>query len=138
MTMKNLLKLSVFAGILLSLSSCSVESIETIEDEQLTIENSLTCSGLNPEARLTNNGTVPFGFKIYNSNFDMIVEHLNVAPGSSTTWGSFPEGDIFFSIISSTTGVADIKTQLPMTNCSIYDLTVDSSNLLLDGAPIDL
>jgi len=133
--MKNLLKTLSLIIVILSISSCTVESINDTTVLETT-QSSFTCTNSDPEARFTNNGTIDFTFRIYDATNAMVVEELNVAPGSSTTWSSFSEGDIMFSMISSSNGVMDIKTIVTMSNCTAFDVTVKSDNTLDSNQPI--
>ncbi|NND52169.1 MAG: hypothetical protein HKN54_07175, partial [Flavobacteriaceae bacterium] len=62
--MKNLLKTIAFAILIMALYNCSTEPVDfsetaTIINEESPIsEEANACSGLNPEARITNNGDV--------------------------------------------------------------------------------
>lgn len=141
--MKNLLNLLTLSLTIFSIISCSVEPIEVIENEYIiqnsiaeTNESSLTCNDANPQARLVNNGTVPFNFVILSVDSGSIIQISNVMPNSTTSWNSFSEGDTYFSIVSSTTGVSDMKVNFSMNNCTELDVIIDSSNHLVNTQPV--
>ncbi|WP_299886588.1 hypothetical protein [uncultured Lacinutrix sp.] len=136
--MKNLLNKTALAIVLLSLTSCSIESVEQELTNDNSLESTFSCTNSHPEARLTNNGTINFSFKVYDENFNLIVEQLNVAPGSSTNWSSFPEGNVIISLENDVTGVSEIKKEILMSNCTVYDVTVATDNTLGTNQPISL
>lgn len=143
----SLFKNTVLVFCLSTVLSCSVESVETIEaieaiesnttnsNLQTTNQANMTCTNAQPEARFVNNGTVPLSFKIITNNLGQVAQFIDVAPGTSTTWTAFPEGDILFAINSNTSGVSDIKTQVFMGNCDNYELEVQSDNTLSPSEP---
>lgn len=117
-------------------SSCSVEDINSIETEA-NLASNITCSDANPEARFVNNGTVAFNFKIYDSNMSLLAHFQNVAPGSTTAWTSFAEGELLFTIEEDiASGISDQKMETIINNCSTFDVTISSNNQLLDNSPI--
>lgn len=136
--MKYLLKKISLATVILLISSCSVESIESEPIEEIVL-NSLTCVDANPEARFINNGTIAFDFKIYDSNMVLLGDFQNVAPGSTTNWTSFDEGEVLFSLQQTlTSGVSDQKLETTLNNCSTLDVIMGSNNSLLENSPIDI
>lgn len=126
----------IVALTLITTFSCSVESLDDEQSlNQASNEANLTCTNAQPESRLINNGTVNFEFEIISTTSGQIIEFINVAPGTSTSWTSFPEGEILFSIKSNTTGVSDMKTQLVLANCETYELEIMSNNTLATSVP---
>lgn len=122
---------------LITIFSCSLEPLESNQSSNNALQNqqNLTCVDAQPEARFVNNGSISYEFKIF-TTAGQIVEFVNVAPGTTTNWTSFAEGDILFSINSNTTGVSDIKTQVFMANCETYELEVLPNNTLATNSPI--
>ncbi|AUC76322.1 hypothetical protein [Olleya sp. Bg11-27] len=129
--MNYLLKLSVAFCLLFSVSSCTIDSLEDSIDERSINTNSVVpnqaCSNQDPKSKLINNGTVAFTFQIIDSN-NNLIELLEVAPGATSSWISFSEGDTVFNLDSNTTGVSDDKVFINMTNCSEVEIIVNSGN----------
>lgn len=129
--MNYLLKLSVSICLLFSVSSCTVDSLEDAMDERSidasAVAPNQACSNQDPKSKLTNNGTVAFTFQILDSN-NNLIELLEVAPGVTSAWISFSEGDTVFNLASNTTGVSDDKVFINMTNCSEVEIIVNSVN----------
>ena len=147
--MKYLLKKLSLVIVILSISSCSVESIDNELTEQSfnepieqNVVNNYTCTDANPEARFVNNGTIAFDFKIYDSNMVLLGDFQNVTPGSTTNWTSFNEGQLLFTVDQviepSATIVSDQKLQINLNNCSTLDVTVGPNNVLLDNPAVDI
>ena len=72
--MKNLLKMIAFAILLTALYNCTSEPLSNSDLDQLIIENidasadANNCTGDNPAARITNNGSVPVDLDIFDEN----------------------------------------------------------------------
>ncbi len=138
--MKPLLKIHTIAMVSL-LSSCTVETIDTSENNQdLHPEdvNFLTCTDADPQYQFTNNGTIPFTLRIYGENNGVLNQDLDVAPGATTDMKSFVAGTTLFSFDSNTSGISDIKVMFDMNTCNELQLVIDEENNLLDAEPIEL
>lgn len=134
--MKNLLKKISLAIVVIMFSSCSVEDIASL-DTEANVTSNITCNDTNPEARFVNNGTVAFNFKIYDSNMSLLAHFQDVAPGTTTDWTSFTEGELLFTIEETTaSGISDQKMETLINNCSTFDVTISSNNQLLNNSPI--
>lgn len=141
--MRDLLKTRYLILVMITLCHCSVEPVEFSSETKLNEQtedqnNLLTCSNLDPTARFTNNGTVSFDLTLFDDNMDIISQELNVLPGTSTNWVSFPVGDVLFSLNSNTTGVVDAKVLFSMDTCMEFNLTINPDNTLATNQPIQL
>ncbi|AXO78996.1 hypothetical protein DZC78_00895 [Olleya aquimaris] len=129
--MKYLVRLSVKICLILFVSSCTVDSLEDTANEESTnsysVVNNQSCDNQDPQSKLTNNGSVAFTFQIIDLN-NNLIELVNVAPNTSTTWVSFPEGATVFNVTSNTTGVSDDKVFIDMSNCSEVEIVINSIN----------
>ncbi|WP_452221990.1 hypothetical protein [Lacinutrix salivirga] len=139
--MKHLLKLIAIAIITLSFTSCTVESLdnEIVEQSSLTDTEALnsTCVNTNPQARLINNGTLPFHFKVLN-NVTLISSDLAVMPGTTTNWRSFSDGYVLLLVESTDPNIPGNKIELNMSSCSEIEIIVDSNNEIVETSPTDL
>ncbi|QCE43152.1 hypothetical protein [Psychroserpens sp. NJDZ02] len=129
--MNYLLKLSVAICLLFSVSSCSVDSLEDSTDERAINTTAVTpnvaCSNQDPKSKLINNGTVVFTLQIFDSN-NNLTELIDVAPGTSSSWISFSEGDTVFNLDSTSSNVSDDKISINMNNCSEVEIVVNALN----------
>ena len=129
--MKYLLKLSVAICLLLTVSSCTVESLDDAVNKSAVSQNvaeaNQSCNDQDPKTKLINNGTVAFTFQIIDSDSNMI-EFVDVAAGASTSWISFTEGDTIFNLDSNVIGVSDDKIALSISNCSEIEIIVNAQN----------
>ncbi|WP_282067942.1 hypothetical protein [Olleya namhaensis] len=129
--MKYLLKLSVAICLLLTVSSCTVESLDDAVSKSTVSQNAAeanqSCNDQDPKTKLINNGTVAFTFQIIDSDSNMI-EFVDVAAGASTSWISFTEGDTIFNLDSNVIGVSDDKIAININNCSEIEIVVNAQN----------
>ncbi|SFJ65168.1 hypothetical protein [Olleya namhaensis] len=129
--MKYLLKLSVAICLLLTVSSCTVESLDDAVSKSAVSQNvaeaNQSCNNQDPKTKLINNGTVAFTFQIIDSDSNMI-EFVDVAAGASTSWISFTEGDTIFNLDSNVIGVSDDKIAININNCSEIEIVVNAQN----------
>ena len=127
------------ATMALSFFSCTTEPVDYVESE-IIIENSPelqandACDNSNPEVRITNNGTVAMNLDVINEDDEVVGFVHNLLPGNTSSWISFPPGELLFSV-SNDTYVADVKVVYNMTTCMIFDMEVDSGNQLTDAEP---
>jgi hypothetical protein len=140
--MKNLLKNAIACAIVTStLFSCSVESIENNLTESSIAESSepqFDCSGQDPQARITNNGTISITLQIASSDGTVLHTVDNLAPGSASGFLTFAPDEIIFNISKNTTGVQDDKVLFTMDQCMSFDMVVGSDNYLVAGSPDNL
>ena len=57
-----------------------------------------------------------------------MIEVLNVAPGTSSTWSSFNEGQTIFSIDGTDNNIKDSKIVLEMATCTKVEIVINSLN----------
>ena len=131
--MKHLLKLVVCATSVILLSNCSTEPIGYTEEELIALEENGPCFGNNPEARITNNGTVPIDLDILDDNDTVVAFVHNLLPGNTSSWLSFQPGEILFSV--SNDFVEDEKVIYIMNTCMIFDMEVEVTNSLSSAEP---
>ena len=137
--MKTYLNKAIAIAILLtSFYNCSVEPTDNFQNQTISIEaledlDSNTCSGISPKARMTNNGTIPFDFEIYDSSGSLIIGFYNVLPSTQTDWYSFDEDNTIFVVENDS--VEDQKVSHQMDNCTEINLEIDSNNLLTNAQP---
>ena len=140
--MKNLLKPIAFAILISACYGCSVEPIDTQDtaanDLVITqeIADTNTCTGQDPEVRITNNGTVAISLDVLNDDDDVVGFVHNLLPGETSIWISFPPGDTLFSVTNDV--VQDVKVVHSMNTCMIYDMEIDSNNELTSTPPEQL
>ena len=135
--MKRLLKYAASVALLLFSIGCTNEPVEyelleTLQNIEQQANND-PCVATNPEARITNNGTVPVNLDILNENDDVVGYVHNLLPGETSVWLPFPPGDLLFSV--SNDFVEDEKVIHNMTNCMIFDMEVGPDNKLTDAQP---
>ncbi|AUC81564.1 hypothetical protein [Lacinutrix sp. Bg11-31] len=136
--MKYLLKKLSLVLVILVASSCSVEDIDS-KFIGGSSTSTFTCTDANPEACFVNNGAIAFDFKIYDSNMVLLGDFQNVAPGSTTSWTTFAEGELLFVLEETTeSGVSDQKMESIMYNCSTLEVTIDANNELQDNSPVEI
>nr|WP_321235082.1 hypothetical protein [uncultured Psychroserpens sp.] len=144
--MKNLLKYTIACAIVMTTCySCSVESIENeqletaIVLEDSTLPNTQDpCTGQDPQARITNNGTILVTLQIATIDGTVLHTVQDLAPGNSSSYLMFAEGDIIFNISKNTTGLSDEKVVYTMGECMSFDIEVDTDNNLTTAVPINL
>ena len=100
------------------------------------IADTNTCTGQDPEVRITNNGTVAISLDVLNDDDDVVGFVHNLLPGETSIWISFPPGDTLFSVTNDV--VQDVKVVHSMNTCMIYDMEIDSNNELTSTPPEQL
>ena len=139
----NLLKASALALVMSSYFSCTIESTNLSDPELVTdvtiiepsLESALVCSGNNPRARITNNGTIPFDFVIFDTAGTLVQTEQNVLPGITTSWLTFPDGQFIFVIRNES--FFGEKVSHFMDFCTEINLEVNVNNQLTDVLPQD-
>lgn len=137
--MKNLLKFAYCACILLVSISCTTESVDSVQFNELNQQElNDPCVDQDPISRVVNNGTVSFDFKVIDDQGVVLVEILNIPASTTTSWVSFPQGEILFSLDSDQTLVNDDKVVLQMGTCMAYEIEIDSNNQIVSYTPTAL
>jgi hypothetical protein len=143
--MKNLLKNALACAVVMSLFvNCTVESVETMNSELLkqstpTLFEVLTvCVDQDPQASITNNGTIPVTFEILTLDGTILHTIPNIAPGNSSGYLTFAPDEIVFNISKNTTGLQDDKIVFVMNQCMSFDLELGATNYLVAGTPYAL
>jgi hypothetical protein len=137
--MKNLLKFAPVMGLAMSLLSCTSESLENdISSEPTSNELNEPCIDQNPITRVVNNGTIAFDFKVVDSDGIVIIDIPNIPANTTTSWASFNEGEVLFSLDSNQTSVRDDKVVLLMDNCMAYEIEINSNNQIVSYTPTSL
>ena len=137
--MKTYLTKAIACAIVLTTCfSCSIEPIDNPQSITITSEESLLdpCTGVNPTARLTNNGDVNFDLEIYTIDGILLNHEYNIAPGSASTWKSFVPGETMFSVTNST--YEDEKVIYTMNTCMEFDMEIGVDNKLTSATPVTL
>ena len=138
--MKNLLKNAIaYAIVLTTCYNCSVESIELEQFQESQFETpNIQCTNQDPQARLTNNGTVDITLQIV--TIDGVILHTvqDLAPGLSSGYLTFASGDIIFNVSKNTTGIDDEKVVHTMNQCMSFDIEVGTDNYLTGSVPQNL
>ena len=137
----NLLKAVALAIVMTSFFNCSVEPTDELENTvptealiiQQTLVDPVSCSGQNPRARLTNNGTIPFDFKILDLNGIVIESEDNVMPGVTSDWKTFPDGQFIFAI--SNVNFFGEKVSYAMDFCTELNLEINVNNQFAEAQP---
>ncbi|NRD23438.1 hypothetical protein HNV10_09325 [Winogradskyella litoriviva] len=134
--MKNLLKLTASFGLILLFSACTA-TIEdyTIENESVAAPLNPPCDNEDPKTRVVNNGTVSFNLEVLTADGSTVVSILNIPPNSTTSWASFSENEVMFSLKGSNFNVADDKVLIQMDNCMAYEIEVNGSNEIVSYVP---
>ncbi|MEM5566129.1 hypothetical protein WNY78_13500 [Psychroserpens sp. AS72] len=140
--MKNLLKNAIACAIVMStLFNCSNESIENeqLEESLLVTPNAQTdCLNQDPQARITNNGTISITLQIVSTDGTVLHTVENIAPGNASGFLTFAPDDIIFNISKNTTGIQDDKVVYTMDQCMSYDMSIGADNYLVSGSPDNL
>lgn len=121
----------------LILFSCISDSIE---DDNFTEPSQFLnpCVNDDPITRVVNNGTVAFDLKVLDSNGVVLVDIANIPPSTTTSWASFAEGEVLFSLDSNQTLVNDDKVVLQMNTCMAFDIEIDANNEIVSYTPTTL
>ena len=134
--MKNLLKSALLVCLVLILFNCTSDSYENgVSLDLNTTELNNPCVAQDPITRVVNNGTVTIHFKVVDSEGIVLVDIPNIPPNTTTSWASFEEGDVLFSIDSDQTLVSDEKVELTMDSCMAYEIEIDGNNEIVSYSP---
>jgi hypothetical protein len=140
--MKNLLKNAIACAIVMTtLFSCSYESIENneLEESLLVTPNAPEeCLNQDPQARITNNGTISITLQIASTDGTILHTVNNITAGSSSGFLTFAPDEVVFNIEKNTTGIQDDKVVFTMDQCMSYDMVLGTDNNLVAGSPENL
>ena len=136
--MKNLLKLSALLCLVMMYSTCT----SNLEEDTIDVEIQQTlmndpCTNQDPATRVINNGTVSFNLFVLASDGTVLAEIPDILTNTTTSWVSFPEGDITFSIASGDSAITD-EVDLKMGTCMAYEIEIDSNNQIVSYNPTNL
>ena len=139
--MKNLLNNAIACAIVMTtLFSCSNESIENnqIEEALLDTPSTENCFNQDPQARITNNGTISIKLQIVSTDGTILHTVDNIMPGDASGFLTFAPDDIIFNISKNTTGLQDDKVVHTMDLCMSFDMELGTDNYLVAGSPENL
>ncbi|OUS00078.1 hypothetical protein A9Q86_11600 [Flavobacteriales bacterium 33_180_T64] len=144
--MKNLLTNAIACAIVMTTCySCSVESFQGEQSQNITISDTTIaldaldpCDSQDPQARITNSGTVAITLEI--ATIDGVILHTvhNLNPGNASSFLTFAADDIIFNISKNTTGIRDEKVVFMMNQCMSFDMEVGIDNYLIPSVPENL
>ena len=145
--MKNLLKTAVCAIVVFTVYTCTTEPAELIQEETNTVvftepenqevTNSLppSCSNQDPQSKLINNSLLTADMEVFDT-FGILMTHAYGVPaGTESPVLSFPDGVTTFVI---STSQSSKTIQIDMTDCTIYQVTIDENNQLDTDVPTAL
>ena len=92
----------------------------------LTINGCKKCKDEDPRARIVNNGTQKADVQVKTSGGNTININ-NVAPGTSSPYGSYATGQVTFTINVASVNYA--KT-VDVAKCYDYDIAINASNVI--------
>lgn len=137
--MKNLLKSTFLTCVALMLFACTSDpSGNDISTDLTPTQLNDPCVAQDPITRVINNGTVTVDFKVVDSDGIVLVDIPNIPANTTTSWASFEEGDVLFSIDTNQTLVNDDKVVISMGSCMAYEIEIDSNNEIVSYLPIFL
>lgn len=137
--MKNLLKRTFVMCFVLTLLTCTSDSAENELSLDLNPSQlNEPCVGQLPITRVINNGTVSIDFKVIDSDGVVLVDIPSIRASTATSWASFDEGVVLFSIDTNQTLVSDDKVELNMESCMAYEIEINSNNEVVSYLPIYL
>lgn len=133
--MKNLLKFMPFLALVLF--ACTVDSSDSDfqNDNLLSTQNQPPCVDDDPITRVVNNGSIVFNLLVFDDEGNVLVDIPNIPPNTTTSWASFPEGEVLFSLDSNVALVDDDKVVLQMGTCMAYDIEIDGNNEIVSYTP---
>lgn len=135
--MKNLLKLTTLFGLITIFSACTINSVDDLLNETENENAALNppCLNEDPKTRVVNNGTVPFNLEVVAADGSIVVSILNIPPNTTTSWATFDEAELMFSLKGSNLDVSDDKVLLQMDNCTAFEIEVDTNNEIVSYIP---
>ena len=135
----NLLKRIVFTMLLFSMLNCSIEPVEqpnvslNSNESFPSIDETSSCGGSEPRARIVNNGTVAFDLEIFDTSGNFLNSIMDVLPTHTSDWVTFGEAETLFSISNSVT--TDEKVIFFMENCTQLSIEIDADNKWIYSEP---
>ena len=133
--MKNLLRFMPFLALILF--ACTVDSTESDfqNDNLFATQNQPPCVDDDPITRVVNNGTVPFDLLVLADDGTVLVDISDIPANTTTSWASFPAGEVLFSLDSNTAQANDDKVVIQMNTCMAYDIEIDGNNTIVSYNP---
>ena len=133
--MKNLLRFIPFLALLIF--ACTVDSDETDSQNEdlLTAQNQPPCVDDDPITRVVNNGTVAFDLLVLSDDGSVLVDIPDIPANTTTSWASFPEGEVLFSMDAHVAQADDDKVVLQMNTCMAYEIEIDGNNEIVSYMP---
>lgn len=136
--MKNLLQIMTYLGLLFTVLACSSDSSEILQLENNTMQvetQNDSCVDEDPITRVVNNGTTAFDLNVLDVEGNTVVSILNIPANSTTSWLSFAQGEVLFSLSTNTAFVSDDKVVLQMDNCMAFEIEIDANNEIVSYTP---
>ncbi len=125
--MKYLLKNIACAIVLLSVLNCTTETENNFQDSSNISQTQ------EPQARITNNGTLVVNLEIYNVDGILVAQENGIEPGKTSSLKTFNAGETTFVVSSAKSDkiiVLDMDAQ--MTN----NMVIASNNQISSNQPI--
>lgn len=136
--MKNLLRIMAFIGLLFMCMACTSDSSEVVQIDNIELQviaQNDPCVDEDPITRVVNNGTTAFDLNVLDEDGNNVVSILNIPPNSTTSWASFTQGEMLFSLSTNTAFVNDDKVLLQMDNCMAFEIEIDANNEIVSYTP---
>ncbi len=136
--MKNLLQIAAFLGLIITYMACTSETLNVLPTENDTLQMEVAanpCVNDDPITRVVNNGTTSFDLNVLNAEGIVVVSILDIPANSTTSWVSFSEGEVLFSVSTNTAFVNDDKVVLQMNPCMAYEIEIDANNAIVSYTP---
>ncbi|MEO1032865.1 MAG: hypothetical protein AAFX55_15755 [Bacteroidota bacterium] len=134
--MRNLLRFLPFVAMIVF--ACTADPNEsTTEDDDLLTSQANSCIDDDPVTRVVNNGTVAFSLLVASGNGSALVDIPNIPPDTTTSWASFPEGEVIFYLNTEEASIDD-KVTLQMNSCMAYEIEIDANNEIVSYTPTTL
>jgi hypothetical protein len=136
--MKNLLQIMAVFGLLLFHIACTSDTTELEQNDTVALEIELLnepCLDEDPVTRLVNNGTIEFDLIVLDEDGNVMVSIISIPPNSTTSWASFTQGEVLFSVSNNTPFVNDDKVLLEMANCMALEIEINGDNEVVSYTP---
>ncbi len=134
--MKHLLKLTQALCLVFMLFGCTSDS--AVDENALEVTDSQlnqNCVDQDPITRVINNGTVTFDLKVFDAQGTVLVDFPNIPANTTTSWASFEQGEVMFSLNCDQALVNDDKVVLQMDTCMAYEIEIDGNNEIVSYVP---
>jgi len=131
--MKNLRSIMVLAIASFMLFGCTSERIDS--ENLSAFDANDDCVGVNPQVRITNNGNVNYNLDVFDEQGLVGFVH-NIAPGETSTWITFSEGEMLFAVSNDT--YEDEKVLYFMSTCMEFNMEIGTNNQLTSAVPVNV